>query len=174
MDNRFRVVIGDWSSDGHGKSDEYVFQSNKSVEEMQQAYKDSCALTGVQFNHNATYTASDPTQRRENRKSQIFCEYEDGGISKSNLESLTSAGLDVQKYCGNDIEKNYDDISDKYWVGISPEGCAYLILDFIKLSLPDLEYEEAFYKFTELKKMPPLNGWWCEGLNHQFGYGLYE
>jgi len=41
---------------GHSKSDEYVFEGNYHVSKLRQAYKDSCRLTGVQFNHNQNYT----------------------------------------------------------------------------------------------------------------------
>jgi hypothetical protein len=47
-----------------------------------------------------------------------------------------------------------------------------LILNFIKLSLPGFQWEEASYKRSELRKIPSLNGYGPE-LNVQFGYGLY-
>jgi hypothetical protein len=63
--------------------------------------------------------------------------------------------------------KHYDEY-------IELEEFVDLLMDFIKLSLPDLEYEEAAYKRSELRKIPALNGWWNGKLNVQFGYGLYE
>ena len=45
---KVKLVIGDWSGDGHGQSEEFVFETNKTVEEIGQAYKDSCKLTGLQ------------------------------------------------------------------------------------------------------------------------------
>lgn len=34
----FRIPIGDWSGDGHGKCDWYTARSNKPVEEVREAY----------------------------------------------------------------------------------------------------------------------------------------
>jgi hypothetical protein len=55
-DHKFIILIGDWSSDGHGKSESFVLNGNYPVKMLRQAYKDSCKLTGVQFNHNYNYT----------------------------------------------------------------------------------------------------------------------
>ena len=53
---RVKLTIGDWSQDGHNQYEEFVYESNKSVHEIRQAYKDSCKLTGISFNHNEDYT----------------------------------------------------------------------------------------------------------------------
>ena len=34
------LVLGDWSEDGHGRSQKILVNVNKSVSEVQQAYKD--------------------------------------------------------------------------------------------------------------------------------------
>jgi hypothetical protein len=66
--NKMYLVLGDWSNDGHGKHDKYLLESNVDVSVIQQAYKDSCKLTGVSFNHNEDYT-------KRNRSWEIADEY---------------------------------------------------------------------------------------------------
>jgi hypothetical protein len=54
------------------------------------------------------------------------------------------------------------------------EGFAELIMAFIKISVPDLIWEEASFKRSELKTIEPINGWWNDELNVAFGYGLLQ
>lgn len=157
---KFKISIGDWSEDGHNKYEQLVFTSNKSVKEMQDAYKQSCKNTGIQFNHNQNYTDR-PENNGYSSPYQIWTEYEDSGLSEEAKEILTVHGL-----LTGDANIDPD--------GYDADEAAKLILNFIKLSLPDLEVEEATFKRSELDTIEPLNGWWCKELNHQFGYGLFE
>ncbi len=54
--NKMYLVLGDPSQDGHSQYDKVLFEVNKTLEEVQQAYKDSCKLTGISFNHSYDYT----------------------------------------------------------------------------------------------------------------------
>lgn len=47
--NRFYVVLGDWSSDGHGKSVNKFIESNVKLSVLEKAYKDSVKKTGIDF-----------------------------------------------------------------------------------------------------------------------------
>jgi len=171
---RVKLSIGDWSQDGHNQYEEFVYESNKSVEEIQEAYKASCALTGLQFNYiqdkenytglNLNWQDSDYDDR------QIAVEYESSHISKLAEEILKSHGIDVWE--GYDPQV-YDFKAEKCPIQ-DEENFIDLWLQFVKLSLPDLKLEEASFKKSELKTLPAINGWWNENLNVQFGYGLYE
>ena len=66
------LVLGDWSDDGHGKTEKICLEFNKTVEEIQQAYKDSCKLTGINF-HSAD---------------GLCVEYEDNSVSDKYMEIL--------------------------------------------------------------------------------------
>ena len=44
---RFRIPIGDWSNDGHGKCDWFIVDSNKSLKTIREAYFASKKITGV-------------------------------------------------------------------------------------------------------------------------------
>jgi len=48
--NKMYLVLGDWSDDGHGKYEKVLVEVNKTIEEVQNAYKNSCKLTGISFN----------------------------------------------------------------------------------------------------------------------------
>ena len=51
MKNKYKMylVLGDWSDDGHGKTDKILLESNKPVEEVQEAYRNSCKLMKIDF-----------------------------------------------------------------------------------------------------------------------------
>ena len=52
----YKLVLGDWSEDGHGISEDFLFECNYDVHKIRQAYKDSCRKLGVTFNYNEDYT----------------------------------------------------------------------------------------------------------------------
>ena len=148
--NKINIAIGDWSQDGHNQSENFTYEVNKPVGEMQQAYKDSCKKTEIQFNHNEKYGG----------KIKVCTEYEENKIPSDAIKILNDAGINMKQYC------------DKNGYFNNPEDFAELILEFIKLSLPDLAYKQVGYMKRE--KVPFLNGYWNKSLNVQFGYGLFE
>lgn len=156
---RVRLTIGDWSEDGHGQSEDFIYNANKTVDEIRQGYKDSCLRTGVQFNHNENYTG---LQQHSSYGTElhICTEYGDSFISDEARAVLTKSGIELGKYLEGD------------YIGV--EEFAELILDFIKISIPDLTWEEASFKKSELESIDPINGWWNDELNVQFGYGLFD
>ena len=174
--NRFKLTIGDWSGDGHSKDIMFVYESNYTVKELQDAYKNSCKLTGVQFNGNENYTGIEYSYQDEN-KYEIATNYQRCYASKAQYKKLLSHGIDLENYVSERIYKEGDKYynEEDYANLCEPEMFAKLILDFIKLSLPkDASFEEAFYKNSELKTISSLNGWWNKELNCQFGYGLFD
>lgn len=53
----YRLVLGDWSKDGHGYSKDVLIECNcNDVVDIQNAYKASCKKLGVQFNDDKDYT----------------------------------------------------------------------------------------------------------------------
>lgn len=153
----YKLVLGDWSDDGHGISKDFLFECNYDVHKIRQAYKDSCKKLGVTFNHNKDYTGLGLGYGNER---QVWTEYEEDGISKTAFEILDKA------YCFNGIE--YYEDNDKYYIECE-EDCAKLIMNFIALSMP----EDFTYKLIE-QEYEYINGYWNDELNHQFGYGLFD
>ena len=158
-----RLVLGDWSDDGHGKHKEILYKSNYPIDKIQQAYKDSCKLTGVQFNHNEDYTGGLCSGYGSWR--QIFTEYESSSIRPEAIEALRNHGLNPADYC-EEIYTDEDFESDNS-MPFYTDSAAELIMAFIALSMPkDWEYKKADIKADA------INGWWGN-LNVQFGYGLF-
>ena len=160
---KVKLTIGDWSNDGHGNSEIYVYESNKTVKEIQKAYMDSCNKTGLSFHHSSPVPQPHIGLNWDELKAkQLFCEYEDNEMSNEQAKTLAEFGV----ICDGDAD---DDMDGFY---MDPDGLAGIIIDFIKISLPDWEPKEASFKKSELQSIKPINGWWCEGLNVGFGYGV--
>jgi len=63
----FKITLGDWSNDGHGKKDNFIYQSDSSIEEIREAYKKGAEITGIDL-------------------SEICSEYEDTSVPEKCLE----------------------------------------------------------------------------------------
>lgn len=145
MSYKFIIAIGDPSADGHGGTEDVILECNHTVEEVQEAYLNSCALTGVSFHGHGS-------------DMHIATEYEDSIISENALTALKEHGLDVRE----DLE-DVDDDEEVYIEG--SDHFTYLLMRFIKLSLPDLTWEEVKNDLPYLNRGGKLRA--------QMGYGLF-
>lgn len=148
--NKMYLVLGDWSDDGHGKYEKILLLSNKPVSEVQQAYKDSCRLTGLSFNGNKHYTGLNRTWH-EAEEHEICTDYEDYELNETCKRILKEYGIE--------IDEDF----------ICMDSFVQLWIKFVKLSLPDLELERSEVR----DEIPNINGYWNQNLNVQFGYGLF-
>ena len=89
---KIKITLGDWSGDGHGIYENFIFDSNKSVDEIIKSYKNSCKLTGLQFNHNENYTGLSEHDSYSTFR-HICTEYEESEISEEAVEILSKHGL---------------------------------------------------------------------------------
>lgn len=145
LPHKFALKMGDWSDDGHGEEATVTFQCSHSLENLERAYLESVQNTGISF-HNAR-------NRSEKNPVEICTEYEQCGLSPAEQKKLAGLGYDLSK------------ISN---VGqLEPQELADVILWFIKLSLPALEYTQKDYRVT--KRMPRFYA----PNNSNFGYGLF-
>lgn len=149
------LVLGDWSNDGHGKEDKILLETNHPVEVIQQAYKDSCKLTGVSFNHNDDFTGI-KRDYKEADKFHIATEYEQYDLSQECFEALNKFGFSKDFKIDNVDDFELAEEFPKLWIW------------FVKLSLPDLEANII------KDNIPVINGYWNKNLNVQFGYGLFS
>ncbi len=161
---RMKLVLGDWSDDGHGKSDIILLTSNYPVEKVQQAYRDACKLTGVAFS--ADEYLKPPIKEVKHR---VATNYEERLMSHEVFIELSKFGFaeflkSINNGCLDDFKVDEED------------GCFSIeIVDnyteiwtwFVTLSLPDL-----ILKKIPDDLVPAINGYWGN-LNVQFGYGLY-
>lgn len=158
------LVLGDWSDDGHGKYDKVLVESNKSVKEIQDAYKASCKLTGVSFNGNNDFTEC-KRGYTEQEKYHIATDYEQGfNVTDEAKQALKDTGFDVEKHFAFGMDDEGDQLEENDIIFL------YLWTEFVKLSLPDL----IINKIPEDNSIPVINGYWNKNLNVQFGYGLYH
>ena len=148
------LVTGDWSGDGHEKSDRNTFNVNHTLIEVQEAYKASCRLTGVSFNNDQDDFTGVERDREDRKNYQIGTEYGDTRMSEQAYEILKEHIPGLDEFLNIYDEVRYIDDFDEIW------------WRFVKISLPDLVYTE--YKTF----IPDIN---IGGeLNTQFGYGFYD
>jgi hypothetical protein len=152
--NKMRLVVGDWSDDGHGKSYEKVYDVNKTVLEIQEAYKASCKLTGISFNHREDFTGVERWWREE-REYMVATEYGSPFLSETVIEALS-------------VYEGFDKHTSPYKADTEIKDFSKLWWWFVNLSIEDLEYKEV------VNDIPVINGYWNKNLNVQFGYGLFE
>lgn len=151
MGNRMYLVLGDPSHDGHGKYRKVLVETNKSVVEIQDAYRASCKKTGLCFDGRAGY------------KYNLCAEYEDNRLTGDVLRILEEYKFPVN-------ELNIDEDDGGQGAYIDEDEFVALWFWFVKLSLPDMEYH-----LPKDDKIPVINGWGGTArLNAEFGYGLYR
>ncbi len=142
----YRVVIGDWSTDGHGRSDDYLVKTSHKQAECQQAYRDAVKASGVALDH------------QSKAKIQLCCDFEDSYISAEAIQKLTELGV-VWDFLESEL-------NDDGGVSVGPDEMARLFMEMIRTQIPDFQY-----RFV--KEPPALNGWWGN-LNVSIGYGCYN
>lgn len=150
-----KLVLGDWSGDGHRLCTEIIFDCNYPIKDIQDAYKSSCKKFFVQFNSGEDYTG---LGSQHNDSHMIWTQ--DGEISESIYKILEREGcfknVNIKKYADGYCGDTYED-------------CAVIIMNFIALSMP----KDFIYTLVE-DSFPYINGHWNDNLNATFGYGLFD
>jgi len=164
MDNRFYFVLGDWSDDGHGKTDKILIESSHPVEDVKNAYKKSCKLTGISFNHNDDFTGI-KRDLHEEKLYRVCTEYEQSQLSEEIFKCFLKLHKDGHP-C--EILKQMEKNKKRDGLYLNKETFIDLFFWFVSLSLKDFKYKKIEHEY------PVLNGYWDKKLNVQFGYGLYS
>jgi hypothetical protein len=153
VEYKIKFNIGDYSDDGHGRNEEWLINSNRPASELKEAYKASCRLMGVSFNHNDDFTGLRGNYE-EVKQRQICAEYQDSSISEYALGKL--------------VEHGYADEYVIEWKGFDgADHFLQTVLWFIGKSMP----EDWKWEFVKDDGVQTFNGW--GGLSCQLGYGLY-
>lgn len=155
----FQFPIGDWSKDGHNRSKNFYFKSNKKITDIRKAYKKSCKKLGIQFN-DTDWDQNYTSVRDLSKERRIWTNFGSNEISQEAIKILINAGIDVKKI--NPKPK---------W---NPKLATILVLEFIKLSMPSLKYKPVELNPAQKKDLPCLNGYWQSSLNVHIGYGLFN
>ena len=166
----FKLVLGDWSNDGHGICREILFDCNYDLKTIQEGYRKSSKNLNIAFDTNAKYT--EPKLKYGSDR-HVWTDYQDSGISTEAFEVLRAnncfKNVCTESELDEIIKENIDDGNDeKYYFDFDSEKCAIVIMNFIAVSMPD----DFTYTIVE-EDIPAINGYWGD-LNVQFGYGLYD
>jgi len=143
--NKMYLTLGDPSNDGHGQTEEPLLESNKTLKEVQRAYKDSCTITGIAFSND------------------ICREYEDSMLSNEVCEKLEKFKCPLLKKW-EDEDKPHGDGREMY-----PERITDLFIWFVNLSLGEDELQEA----SDDEQIPSINNTYGSDLFTQIGYGVF-
>lgn len=148
----FKVVVGDWSDDGHGKCDKYTFECNAAIEDVQEAYLKAVKVSKVALHDD----------QKTKGVTCICCEYEDSKIQETEIEALKAMGVkfDFLEVKPRKNEDSYD---------LSAKDVATLFVEMAKTQLG----QHFEYKLIE-DPIPTINGYWKKGFNLNFGYGCYH
>lgn len=151
--NIYKLVLGDRSGDGHGSTITLTMAFSHSMEEMQEAYKKSCELTGLQFHKRPDFTGHEPNPwspeaENEYRLRKLFVEFGDRDVSAFAKDTLATHGLDLSIF-----------------PNIGRDSFVPIFLAFIKLSLPELEWET-------IEEIPTFEA--VAGSMENLAYGMFE
>ena len=140
-----QIILGDWSDDGHRKKETVIIESNKSVEELQKAYRKSYKLTKLSFDSDSGGFAE--------QELQICTMADENQLTPETIKILEKFKCPLlQKLKKEDYQ---------FW---DYDLFVELLMWFIGLSIKDMTWSIA--------KVPVLNGY-CGKLNVEIGYGLF-
>lgn len=143
MNNIYSLTIGDWSRDGHEKSDVYMFNVNKTKQEILEAYTKVCNKCEVSLGDGFD-------QKYKNNGVTICADYEENSIDENIIQKLESIGVNLDFLDGDSEEKS-----------IYPDTICKLFFEMVKTEISDLEYS--------IFDVESLNLYTIGGI----GYGLY-
>jgi hypothetical protein len=157
MKYKHRIVIGDWSKDGHEQSEFFTFQCTHDQPEIKKAYLAACKKCKVSLHYQDHKHPS-----RMKGITPVCGRYEDSSIPAPQLQALKDLGVNLD-FRETEFHQNND---GKDELCCSPQDIANLFFAMVKTQIPGLEY-----KMVEENK--PINGFWSEDFNFSFGYGCF-
>lgn len=143
MEHIFKMNVGDYSDDGHGKNEVIVIKSTKPVDEVLKAFISSGTKLNV-YQHGSFVIAED---------------YEDSKLSNEHAESLRNMGIEFEDLVYNDG----DEEDPEYTI----EGTTEIVHLVMRIAQKELDFE---YEITN-DAIPAFNGFGAAG--PQIGYGLF-
>lgn len=121
------LVLGDWSDDGHGKTDIVMLASNLDSEEIAEAYEKASKKLGFNFIND------------------VAADYEDNELPTDYLKKLVEYGLSLKQV----FEYEYDieraekalENEDSEGVPLWPDSYTQIFLFIVKLGNPEFEFK---------------------------------
>ncbi len=111
---KVKLVVGDWSKDGHNQSDDFYVESNLSAKEIETAYKKGTKKVKFDLCKN------------------VASNYEDNILPKKFLDTLVSLGFNLNP-------EDLDEIPEG--ISLFPEVFSDIYLFIVKLGNPNFEYK---------------------------------
>lgn len=151
MEYKFELSVGDWSNDGHGKTESFVVESNKEVEEIREAYFQACDELGFSLDGSYKKTKATPCS-----------EYEEYSMGIETIESLREFGLEITESQEEEWTEDYvetEDMCDLVLAIIMKQDESVELRRIPRDDMPTLH----FYGYDEKKRHIGY-----------FGYGLFD
>lgn len=151
---KFKLPIGDWSGDRHGKTEDFLIESNKPLQEVRELYFRACEKLGFTLDG---YDKLTPCS-----------EYGDSTIKEETLNALLEFGVKIDENLVDSLKESYE--QDKAY--LETESMCDIVLEFIKtqdktlelVRIPKKDYPMfQFYGYDEKKRHIGY-----------FGYGLFD
>lgn len=151
----FSLAIGDCHLHSHSHRNTFAIKANDSVENIKKAYLNSVDASGVSFTPHIT----DPKYVFVGLD-QSYGDYLDYTVKKETAEKLTHFGINPfdQKYMYDAVDEyDIDDDEEVVYLFDDDENFVSLLMDFIKISLPNLEYSILSMTPAGVKALPTFN-----------------
>lgn len=145
--NRFIMNIGDWSNDGHEKTEQVIIETDLSLEEIQNAYKRASVEMGFALHP------------RHDSLPEV--KYHTGG---KHTHSIDRRAWDYFVKAYNLFGEGWD--QEDYEINSEIYALAFVIM--VKHVRND-----AIVRIFEGEKLEHINGFWSDNLNSGFGYELF-
>jgi hypothetical protein len=147
MKYKFKLPIGDWSDDGHGKCDYYTIESNINPEDL------------VEIVHNLDL---------KHKFSKICSEYEEYEVTDEQIEYLKSIGLNMNNYFINEEKYLSTDKFAQLFLDIIMLENPNIKLNIINDNI--IEFNNWFGQGVVKKKGLNIN---TRSVINSLGYGLF-
>lgn len=123
---KFYITIGDWSCDGHGRSEDFMVSSNMPVEAVREAHYKIKGATGIDIE-------------------SICSEYEEDEIDEETVVTLKNMGFKFENSSGmGDGIVNVPEMA-RLWIFLLQKADPTLELKIVECDTPRLQ----FYGFDE-------------------------
>jgi len=149
---KFRIPIGDWSDDGHGKYDDHLIESNQPLERVRELYFQACDKIG--FSLDGSYKEKNLTP---------CAEYQDSKFSVETLDALLNFGVKIDEEAVEYIREQESTDGQDLFLDIL---LAFICTQDETLTLKKIPSEEfPMFQFYGFDKKQRHIGY--------FGYGLF-
>lgn len=118
---KFRMIIGDWSGDGHEKTEEFIIDSNLPIHLVREAHYKIYDKTGINIE-------------------EICSEYEEDELSPVTVEQLRNMGFHFENPTGMGIEAMTPHEMMRIWLFLLQQADPSLQLEIATDEIPNFQF----------------------------------